>query len=90
MLKKKCDHNIEETLALAEKMIDLAQQGDDAREDTGCGVLYGTLLDAGFKLRQLALKEKEAHIRKGWWQETGPEDACRPEFTGRPDSKIRG
>lgn len=68
MLKKECDINIEKTLELADEMIFLARQGDEAREDSGCGVLYGTLLDSGFKLKQLALREKQAHIDKGWWK----------------------
>ena len=68
MLKKKCDINIEKTIELADAMILLARQGDEAREDSGCGVLYGTLLDTGFKLKQLASKEKEAHIKKGGWK----------------------
>ncbi|MBF0467295.1 MAG: hypothetical protein HQK61_00165 [Desulfamplus sp.] len=68
MLKKKYNINIQRTLELAEAMILLARQGDEAREDSGCGVLYGTLLDAGFKIKQLASKEKEAHINKGGWQ----------------------
>ena len=73
MLKKKCDRNIQKTLDLVEKMILLAHQGDDAREDSSCGVLYGTLLDSGYKLKRLALREKQAHIKKGWW--------------GKPDEK---
>ncbi|MBF0111622.1 MAG: hypothetical protein HQK64_03495 [Desulfamplus sp.] len=73
MLKKECDKNIQKTLELADAMILLAMQGDDAREDSGCGVLYGTLLDSGFKLKQLASKEKEAHIKKGWWRD---EETC--------------
>lgn len=68
MLKKECDINIQKTIELAEAMILLARQGDEAREDSGCGVLYGTLLDAGFKLRQLALKEREVHMNRGGWQ----------------------
>jgi hypothetical protein len=68
MLKKRCDRNIQKTLDLAEEMIMLAHQGDDAREDSSCGVLYGTLLDAGYKLKRLALQEKQAHIKKGWWK----------------------
>lgn len=67
MLKKKCDSNIQRTLELAEEMILLAQKGDEEREDSGCGVLYGVLRDSGFKLKQLAMKEKEAHMKKGWW-----------------------
>lgn len=72
MLKHDCDRNIEKTLELAEEMIQLAHIGNDQREDAGCGVLYGTLLDAGFKLKKLASLEKEAHIKKGKWTNASP------------------
>ncbi len=62
-----CDEHIIRTLELTEEMIDLADRGDADREDTGCGVLYGILRDSAYKLRQLAEKEKEAHIQKGLW-----------------------
>ncbi|MDX9786895.1 MAG: hypothetical protein RBT11_08970 [Desulfobacterales bacterium] len=50
-------------------MIRLADRGDAEREDVGCGVLYGVLRDAGYKLKQLAEKERSAHQKKGWWNE---------------------
>jgi hypothetical protein len=62
-----CNLHIARTLQLVDEMIDLADQGDSAREDTGCGILYGVLRDAAFKLKQLAEAEKRNHIRKGWW-----------------------
>ncbi len=64
MLQKKCDENIEKTLEIAEKMIRLAHRGNDEREDDSCGVLYGILLDSGFKIKKLAKKEKLAHRKK--------------------------
>jgi hypothetical protein len=70
---KPCNQNIRKTLELAEKMIALADQGDRDREDVGCGILYGMLRDSAYKLKQLAEKEREAHIRKGWWV-----DKCHP------------
>ncbi len=70
MLKKKCDINIARTIELAHKMIELAQTGYEHHEDPGCAVLYGILLDTGYKLLDLAEKEKQAHIQKGWWVET--------------------
>jgi len=69
MLKKKCDANIARTIKLAKQMIQLAQEGDDYREDPGCGVVYGILLDSGYKILKLARKEKQKHIKKGWWNE---------------------
>ncbi len=67
-LVKPCDHNIKLTIQLTREMIRLADQGDVDREDSGCGVLYGILRDAAFKVRQLAEKEKARHQAKGWWQ----------------------
>ena len=65
---KPCDRNIERTLQLTDRMIELAKIGDAQREDTGCGILYGVLLDSAYKLKKLAEKEKENHIKKGWWK----------------------
>lgn len=52
-------------------MIELADQGDADREDTGCGVLYGVLRDSAYKIQQLAKNEKGRHQAKGWWAEHG-------------------
>jgi len=67
MLKKKCDINIARSIDLAHEMIKLAQTGYEELEDPGCGVLYCILLDSGYRLLELAEKEKHAHIKKGWW-----------------------
>ena len=63
-----CDRNIKRILQLADKMIELAEIGDAEREDSGCGILYGVLLDSAYKLKRLAEEEKEKHIKKGWWK----------------------
>ena len=55
------------TIELTEKMVELADLGDGAREDTGCGVLYGLLRDSAYKIKKVAEAEKEEHIRKGMW-----------------------
>lgn len=68
---KPCDRNIKRTIHLTQEMIELADQGDADREDTGCGVLYGVLRDAAYKIRQLAEKEKGRHQDKGWWTTQG-------------------
>ncbi len=67
---KKCDLNIIEALSIVEKMLKLAEQGDNEREDTGCGVMYGMIRDSVYKIRQLAEKEKQVHMAKGWWDES--------------------
>ena len=64
---KACDKHIIQTIEITEEMIELANRGDENREDTGCGILYGVLRDSAYKLRRLAEKEKDAHIRKGKW-----------------------
>ena len=64
---RSCDKNIKNTLNIAEEMIKVADKGDIDREDIGCGILYGVLRDAAYKVKKLAEKEKEAHIKKGWW-----------------------
>lgn len=67
---RKCDLNIKATLTLVQQMLDLADQGDDQREDSGCGILFGVIRDSAYKIRRLADKEREAHIRKGWWDDS--------------------
>ena len=57
------------TLKLVEEMIQLANQGDAVREDSGCGIPYGILRDSAYKLKKLAEEERLNHIRKGWWTE---------------------
>lgn len=68
MSVKPCDKNIKNTLNITEEMIKVAEKGDIDREDIGCGILYGVLRDAAYKVKKLAEKEKEAHIKKGWWK----------------------
>ena len=65
---KTCDKNIIKTLDLTEAMLRLANQGDTDREDVGCGILYGTLRDAAYKIQKLTEKEKDRHIQKGQWK----------------------
>lgn len=69
---KPCDNNIKRTIRLTREMIRLADQGDEDREDTGCGVLYGVLRDSAYKIMQMAEKEKGRHQAKGWWRERHP------------------
>ena len=59
-----CDKNIESTLQIAAKMIKLAELGNAEREDAGCGILYGVLLDSAYKVKKLAEVEKQRHLKK--------------------------
>jgi len=65
---RECDRNILEALELVKLMVQLANKGDSEREDDGCGVLYGVILDSAFKIKKLAEAEKESHIKKGWFR----------------------
>ncbi len=67
MTLKACDKNLVCAIDLAKEMIALARKGEEDREDPSCGVLYGILLDSGFRILNLAQKEKKAHAaREGW------------------------
>lgn len=66
---KKCDHNIKSALNMVDDMIALAVKGDADREDVGCGILYGLLLDSAYRIKKAADREKNEHIKKGWWNE---------------------
>lgn len=74
---KPCDKNIRDVIRLADKMMELASRGDAEREDVGCGVLYGIVLDAAYKIKQHAEEEKKQHIDKGWWNgsDTSPSES---------------
>lgn len=66
---KTSNEMLKRTLQLTETMVELADLGDEARKDVGCGVLYGLLRDSAYKIRKVAEQEKEDHIRKGVWPE---------------------
>ncbi len=52
------------TLELADRMNEIADEGDGVREDSGCGVLYGVLRDSAYKIKRLAEQEREIHARR--------------------------
>jgi len=62
-----CNHNIIKVLRLSRDMMLLADRGDETRRDISCGVLYGTLRDTAYKLRNLAEQEIQVHKTTGLW-----------------------
>ncbi len=64
-----CNEMLGRTIQLTEMMVELADLGDGARKDVGCGVLYGLLRDSAYKIRKVAEQEREDHIRRGLWPE---------------------
>jgi len=61
-------------------MLDLADEGDAGREDTGWGVLYSVLRDSAYQLKQLAELEKEAHVKK---------DGGSEELNSKPKNQMK-
>jgi len=56
-----CDENLRKLLGLAKEMIALADEGDRDRLDPDCGIIFGILRDAAYKLRRMAEAECERH-----------------------------
>lgn len=63
-MNKPCDLHLQESLKLADRLIALSFQGDQDREDSGCGIIYGVMRDAGFRLKHLVTREIESHRQK--------------------------
>jgi hypothetical protein len=71
-------------------MMRLADTGDETREDVSCGVLYGTLRDSAYKLRQLAEQEVRIHQSAGIWDVTRDQrEALRPRSSGTRGTAMR-
>ena len=60
-MEKICDTYLYETLDLAAQLLDVADRGDGQREDVNCGILFGTVRDAAYKIRSLAEEEIARH-----------------------------
>ncbi len=54
---------------MTNEMLALADDGDNARNDSSCGILYGILRDMAYRLRDLSERECEHHKREGKWEE---------------------
>ncbi|MBD3165998.1 hypothetical protein GF324_05335 [bacterium] len=61
------NEHIQDLLRLTREMMVLADLGDRDRLDSSCGVLYGNLRDAAYKLRKEAELERSIHIERGIW-----------------------
>jgi hypothetical protein len=63
------NENLKRTLDMAREMIALADEGDRDRIDDSCGIIYGILRDAAYRLRQMAEAECQKHQEAGVWNE---------------------
>ena len=55
------DKNLKKIITLCYEMLELADHGDKFRRDDGCGVVYGSLRDVAYKIRQMAEQELSRH-----------------------------
>ena len=76
------DNNLHNVIYLCSEMLELADQGDRFRRDAGCGVVYGTLRDVAYKIRELAEKELVQHSRKS---KSSPRKRKQGESEGQSD-----
>lgn len=53
--------NLEESIELSGKMMDLVERGVEGCQDDGCLVVYGIMRDCAFKIRSSAQKELQEH-----------------------------
>jgi len=72
-MTRECNDNIRNALKMATELVILADEGEAAMEDDGCGVLCGVVRDCAYKIRAEAERERDAHKAKGIWDEP---DAC--------------
>lgn len=64
---KNASRYIEEVIDTAINLLKLADSGDLAREDDGCGVLFATVRDCAYSMKNRAEYEKQRHIEKREW-----------------------
>lgn len=73
------NENLVRALQLTREMLALADEGDRDRVDDSCGIVYGVLRDAAYRVRGLVEKECDRHRRSGRWEEPGDGPAPDPE-----------
>ena len=66
---RECNDNIRRALKMATELVILADEGEAAMEDDGCGVLYGVVRDCAYRIRVEAERERGAHKSRGIWDE---------------------
>ena len=61
------NENLLRTVRLTREMLALADEGDRDRNDDSCGIIYGVLRDAAYRLRKLAEEECDKHRQAKKW-----------------------
>jgi len=63
-LKNKADLQIQSILEMADRMIDISEQGFAACEDDGCLLLNGMVRECAYRMRDAAELERNLHSMK--------------------------
>jgi len=66
-LDNHCNEYIFKALKIASDLMDLANNKDAFRDESGCGILSGVMRDCAYKIRQYAERERQAHMAKARW-----------------------
>lgn len=61
MSDTKVNDTLRKVVSICYEMLELADHGDKLRRDIECGIVFGTLRDTAYKIRQLAEKELKRH-----------------------------
>lgn len=80
---RSCNDNIRRALKAATDLVILADEGEAAMEDDGCGVLYGVVRDCAYKIRAEAEREREAHKDKDAWDSEDSDAGSGVAATGK-------
>jgi hypothetical protein len=83
------DNNLRNVIELCYEMLEQADLGDRFRKDAGCGVVYGTLRDTAYKMRQMAEEELARHSKRSSASSSrkkGVSDSASPQAKGNGPS----
>ncbi|MBN1867756.1 hypothetical protein JW916_10730 [Candidatus Sumerlaeota bacterium] len=68
-MQQPCNRHLKETIAIADRLIELAEEGEVECRDNGCAVVYGVVRDCAYRIRTEAERERTAHQALGQWEE---------------------
>ena len=67
--QERANENLLRVIRLTQEMLALADEGDRDRLDDSCGILFGIVRDAAWRLRKHAETECREHRASGRWND---------------------
>ena len=67
------NQNLRDVIRVCKEMLEVADQGDYHRNDSGCGAVFGRLRDAAYKIRMQAERELLRHDKSDAVGECAPD-----------------